>query len=137
MVNKQVWHSVISPLVNLHSNRGLTKFFLRCHLWSIRTELLSVKVDRKPILSIPSSANCIHILNIFTLYQNHIRSCTALISSPLFWTNNLQAFLSLSCTWSQNCTFPSLLAIDLKFRYAPYPIFPRMVISEQTEKATS
>ena len=45
----------------LHSTwplqRRLTKFFRRCHLWSIRSQMLSVKVDRNPILSIRDSVN--------------------------------------------------------------------------------
>ena len=35
----------------------LTEFFRRCHLWSIQSQMLSVKVDRNPILSICDSVN--------------------------------------------------------------------------------
>ena len=39
------------------SQRRLTEFFRRCHLRSIRSQMLSVKVDRNPILSIRDSVN--------------------------------------------------------------------------------
>ena len=37
--------------------RQLTEFFRRCHLRSIRSQMLSVKVDQNPILSIRDSVN--------------------------------------------------------------------------------
>ena len=56
-VNKPELHLVNMTSVSAPSKRWLTEFFRTCHLQSIQTEMLSVKVDWNPILSIQDLVN--------------------------------------------------------------------------------